>query len=83
MENLEDMQVGYISQKYTLKEYKTPTKLLPNFYQTPTKLLLNSSDSFRLITVIKCLKGHKSLRTLCDGPETSGEFSWGFSISLL
>ena len=24
--------------------------------------------SFCLITVIKCLKGHKSLRTLCDGP---------------
>ena len=23
--------------------------------------------SFRLITLIKCLKGHKSLKTLCDG----------------
>ena len=28
---------------------------------------------FRLITLIKCLKGHKSLRMLCDGPETPTE----------
>ena len=30
--------------------------------------------SLRLITLIKCLKGHKSLRTLCDGPETLTEW---------
>ena len=30
--------------------------------------------SFRLITLIKCLKGHKSLRTFCDGPETLTEW---------
>ena len=28
---------------------------------------------FRLITLIKCLKGHKSLWTFCDGPETPTE----------
>ena len=29
----------------------------------------NTPGSFRLITLIKFLNGHKSLLTLCDGPE--------------
>ena len=40
-------------------------KVRPTFHIT---------GSFRLITLIKCLKGHKSLRTLCDCPETPEEW---------
>ena len=57
---------------------QTPTKLQLKSYKTPY-----TPGSFRLITVIKCLKGHKSLQMLCDGPQICGEFSCGLSVSLL
>ena len=69
--------------RLVLNSYETAlTKLLPNSYKTPTKLH-KTPDSYRLITVIKCLKGLKSLQMLCDGPQTHGEFSCGLSVSLL
>ena len=54
----------------------------PPLQSFPLSSRFRSSWTQGLITLIKCLKGHKSLQTLCDNPETPNlKLGRTFSVS--